>query len=162
VKQLGDILVEDGLVTHTQLAEAFDEHQRAGRALGRVLVDRGVLSESQLVAALAKQIGMRFVDLSDFPVDGAALASVPQTVARRYNALPIGYEDGKLMVAMSDPANVFALDDIRSITGIDVKPVVATKADVLSAINLYHRAEGDLDDLSMSLDVEDDEDLSNL
>jgi type IV pilus assembly protein PilB len=155
-------LVEDGLVTHTQLAEAFDEHQRAGRALGRVLVDRGVLSESQLVAALAKQIGMRFVDLSDFPVDGAALASVPQTVARRYNALPIGYEDGKLMVAMSDPANVFALDDIRSITGIDVKPVVATKADVLSAINRYHRAEGDLDDLSMSLDVEDDEDLSNL
>jgi type IV pilus assembly protein PilB len=162
VKQLGDILVEDGLVTHTQLAEEFDEHQRAGRALGRVLVDRGVLSESQLVAALAKQIGMRFVDLSDFPVDGAALASVPQTVARRYNALPIGYEDGKLMVAMSDPANVFALDDIRSITGIDVKPVVATKADVLSAINRYHRAEGDLDDLSMSLDVEDDEDLSNL
>jgi type IV pilus assembly protein PilB len=162
VKQLGDILVEDGLVTQTQLAEAFDEHQRAGRALGRVLVDRGVLSESQLVAALAKQIGMRFVDLSDFPVDGAALASVPQAVSRRYNALPIGYEDGKLIVAMSDPANVFALDDIRSITGIDVKPVVATKADVLSAINRYHRAEGDLDDLSMSLDQEDEEDLSNL
>jgi type IV pilus assembly protein PilB len=162
VKQLGDILVEDGLVTQTQLAEAFDEHQRAGRALGRVLVDRGVLSESQLVAALAKQIGMRFVDLSDFPVDGAALASVPQAVARRYNALPIGYEDGKLIVAMSDPANVFALDDIRSITGLDVKPVVSTKADVLSAINRYHRAEGDLDDISMALDVEEDEDLSNL
>jgi type IV pilus assembly protein PilB len=162
VKQLGDILVEDGLVTQTQLAEAFDEHQRAGRALGRVLVDRGVLSESQLVAALAKQIGMRFVDLSDFPVDGAALASVPQAVARRYNALPIGYEDGKLIVAMSDPANVFALDDIRSITGMDVKPVVATKADVLSAINRYHRAEGDLDDISMALDVEEEEDLSNL
>jgi len=162
VKQLGDILVEDGLVTQTQLAEAFDEHQRAGRALGRVLVDRGVLSESQLVAALAKQIGMRFVDLSDFPVDGAALASVPQTVSRRYNALPIGYEDGKLLVAMSDPANVFALDDIRSITGVDVKPVVATKADVLSAINRYHRAEGDLDDISMALDQEEEDDLSNL
>jgi type IV pilus assembly protein PilB len=162
VKQLGDILVEDGLVTQSQLAEAFDEHQRAGRALGRVLVDRGVLSESQLVAALAKQIGMRFVDLSDFPVDGAALASVPQTVSRRYNALPIGYEDGKLLVAMSDPANVFALDDIRSITGVDVKPVVATKADVLGAINRYHRAEGDLDDISMALDQEEEDDLSNL
>jgi type IV pilus assembly protein PilB len=163
VKQLGDILVEDGLVTQTELSEAFDEHQRAGRALGRVLVDRGVLSESQLVAALAKQIGMRFVDLSDFPVDGAALASVPQAVARRYNALPIGYEDGRLLVAMSDPANVFALDDIRSITGVEVKPVVATKADVLSAINRYHRAEGDLDDLTMSLDQgEEEDDLSNL
>ncbi len=162
MKQLGDILVEDGLVTQTELAEAFDEHQRAGRALGRVLVDRGVLSESQLVAALAKQIGMRFVDLTDFPVDGAALASVPQAVSRRYNALPIGYEDGKLLVAMSDPANVFALDDIRSITGVDVKPVVATKADVLSAINRYHRAEGDLDDISMALDQEEEDDLSNL
>ncbi|MGN6475068.1 MAG: GspE/PulE family protein, partial [Mycobacteriales bacterium] len=162
MKQLGDILVEDGLVTQDQLAEAFDEHQRAGRALGRVLVDRGVLSESQLVAALAKQIGMRFVDLADFPVDGAAIASVPQSVCRRYNALPIGYEDGKLVVAMSDPANVFAIDDIRSISGVEVKPVVATKADVLSAINRYHRAEGDLDDISMALDQEDDEDLSNL
>ncbi|HWC33197.1 MAG TPA: ATPase, T2SS/T4P/T4SS family [Mycobacteriales bacterium] len=162
MKQLGDILVEDGLVTRDQLAEAFDEHQRAGRALGRVLVDRGVLSESQLVAALAKQIGMRFVDLGDFAVDGAALASVPQAVCRRYNALPIGYEDGKLLVAMSDPANVFALDDIRSISGVEVKPVVATKADVLSAINRYHRAEGDLDDISMALDLEEEEDLSNL
>jgi type IV pilus assembly protein PilB len=63
---------------------------------------------------------------------------------------------------MSDPANVFALDDIRSITGVEVKPVVATKADVLSAINRYHRAEGDLDDLSMALDTEEEEDLSNL
>lgn len=162
MKQLGDILVEDGLVTQDQLADAFDEHQRAGRALGRVLVDQGVLSESQLVAALAKQIGMRFVDLTDFPVDGAALASVPQAVCRRYNALPIGYDEGKLLVAMSDPANVFALDDIRSITGVEVKPVVATKADVLSAINRYHRAEGDLDDLTMALDQEEDEDLSNL
>jgi type IV pilus assembly protein PilB len=81
VKQLGDILLEDGLVTQDQLAEAYDEHQRVGRALGRVLVDRGVLTESQLVAALAQQIGMRFVDLTDFPIDGAALASVTRSVA---------------------------------------------------------------------------------
>jgi type IV pilus assembly protein PilB len=162
VKQLGDILVEDGLVTHEQLADAFDEHQRVGRALGRVLVDRGVLSESQLVAALAKQIGMRFVDLTDFPVDGAAIASVPPVVARRYNALPIGFEDGRLLVAMSDPANVFALDDIRSISGFEVKPVVATKGDVQFAINRYHRAEADLDDLSVALEQEDDYDLDSL
>jgi type IV pilus assembly protein PilB len=162
VKQLGDILLEDGLVTQDQLAEAYDEHQRVGRALGRVLVDRGVLTESQLVAALAQQIGMRFVDLGDYPVDGSAIASVPNAVCRRYNALPIGYEDGRLLVAMSDPANVFALDDLRSITGMDVKPVVATKADVVAAINRYHRADSDLDDLTMALDQEDDHDLSEL
>jgi len=162
LKQLGDILLEDGLVTQEQLLDAYDEHQRVGRALGRVLVDRGVLSESQLVAALAQQIGMRFVDLSDYPMDGAALASVPQPVARRYNALPIGYEDGRLLVAMSDPANVFAIDDIRSITGVEVKPVVATKSDVTAAINRLYRADSDLDDLTVALDEGDDEDLTGL
>jgi type IV pilus assembly protein PilB len=163
VKQLGDILLEGGLVTQEQLSAAFEEHQRAGRALGRVLVERGVLTESQLVAALAQQIGLKFVDLSDFPLDGAAVASVPPTVCRRYNALPIGYEDGRLLVAMSDPANVFAIDDIRSLTGAEVKPVVATKADVTAAINRVHRADGDLDDLTMALDnTDEDDDLSNL
>jgi type IV pilus assembly protein PilB len=163
VKQLGDILLEGGLVTQEQLSAAFEEHQRAGRALGRVLVERGVLTESQLVAALAQQIGLKFVDLSDFPLDGAAVASVPPTVCRRYNALPIGYEDGRLLVAMSDPANVFAIDDIRSLTGAEVKPVVATKADVTAAITRVHRADGDLDDLTMALDnTDEDDDLSNL
>jgi type IV pilus assembly protein PilB len=162
MKQLGDILLEDGLVTQQQLFDAYDEHQRAGRALGRVLVDRGVVTESQLVAALAQQIGMRFVDLSDFPIDGAALASVPQSVCRRYNALPIGYDEGKLLVAMSDPANVFAIDDLRSITGVEVKPVVATKSDVTSAINRYHRADSDLDDLTMELEHDEQEDISGL
>jgi type IV pilus assembly protein PilB len=162
VKQLGDILLDSGLVTQQQLAEAYEEHQRAGRALGRVLVEKGVLTESQLVAALAQQIGLKFVDLSDYPVDGAAIASVPPAVCRRYNALPIGYEDGRLLVAMSDPANVFAIDDIRSITGAEVKPVVATKSDVTAAINRYHRVDGDLDDLTMSMEAEEDDELSNI
>ncbi len=123
MKQLGDILLEGGLVTNDQLSAAYDEHQRNGRSLGRVLVEQGVLSEGQLVAALATQIGLRFVDLSDFSVDGSAVSRVPDSVCRRYTALPVGYEDGKLLVAMADPANVFAIDDIRSITGMDVKPV---------------------------------------
>jgi type IV pilus assembly protein PilB len=162
VKQLGDILLDSGLVTQQELTEAYEEHQRAGRALGRVLVEKGVLTESQLVAALAQQIGLRFVDLGDFPVDGAAIASVPSSVCRRYNALPIGYDEGKLLVAMSDPANVFAIDDIRSLTGIDVKPAVATKSDVTAAINRYHRVDGDLDDLTMALETDEDDDLSNI
>ena len=74
MKQLGDILLEGGLVTQSQLATAFDEHQRLGRSLGRVLVDQGVVTESQLVAALATQIGLRFVDLSDTAVDDSAAA----------------------------------------------------------------------------------------
>ncbi len=163
MKQLGDILLENGLVSGPQLATAFEEHQRSGRSLGRVLVEQGVLSEGQLVAALATQIGLRFVDLTEFAVDGSAVSRVPEPVCRRYTALPIGYDDGKLLVAMADPANVFAIDDIRSITGLDVKPAVATRADVLSAINRFHRADGELDDLTMSLAVDDEVDeLSNV
>jgi type IV pilus assembly protein PilB len=161
VKQLADILLEDGLVSSEQLVEAGDEQQRGGKALGRVLVDRGVLTESQLVAALAQQIGLRFVDLSDVSVDGSAVASLPPAVSRRYNALPIGYEDGRLLVAMSDPANVFALDDIRSITGREVRPVVATRNDVIAAINRYHRADTDLDDLTTALE-DDTEDTGGI
>jgi type IV pilus assembly protein PilB len=164
VKQLGDILLERGLVTHDQLNGAVEEQQRLGRSLGRVLVDLGVLTEAQLVAALAAQIGMQFVDLTDYSVDGSAVSRVPDGVCRRHTAMPIGYEDGKLLVAMADPANVFALDDIRAISGLEVKPVVATKPDVLAAINKYHRGDAEMDDLTMALDAssEDDDDLSKI
>ena len=158
MKQLGDILLEDGLLTSEQLSTAVEEQRRLGRSLGRVLVDLGHLSEGQLVAALATQIGLRFVDLSDYPVDGSAVSRVPDTVCRRHNALPIGYDEGKLVVAMADPANVFAIDDIRALTGLEVRPVVATRPDVLAAINRYHRGEAEMDDLTMALDAKDEED----
>src|SRR5437764_912306 len=93
----------------------------------------------ELVFRDGSPVGLTFVDLSDYAVDGAAVGSVPDAVCRRYSAMPISYEDGKLVVAMADPANVFALDDIRSITGLEVKPVVATRADVTNAINRFHR-----------------------
>ncbi|GAB3589074.1 hypothetical protein GCM10027446_00540 [Angustibacter peucedani] len=162
--QLAEILLADGLVDEGQLSAAFDEHQRVGRSLGRVLVDQGVLTETQLVAALAQQIGLPFVDLQDYQVDGSATGRVPGAVVRRHNCLPIGYaEDGKLLVAMADPGNVFALDDIRSMTGLEVRPVVATRADVIAAIDRYYRADADLDDITSALDVtEEDEDLSKV
>ena len=162
MKQLGEILLDGGLVSRDQLDEALAEHHSAGRSLGRILVERGILTESQLVAALAEQIGMQFVDLGDFPVDGSAVGLVPNHLCRRYSALPIGYDDGRLLVAMADPANIFAVDDIRTTTGMDVKPVVATKADVLAAINRYHRVDSDLDDLTSSIDTGDEDDLDDL
>jgi type IV pilus assembly protein PilB len=164
VKQLGDILLEGGHVTRDQLDSAVDEQRRLGRSLGRVLVDMGMLSEGQLVAALATQIGLKFVDLQDFAVDGSAVTRVPAAVCRRHSALPIGFEDGKLVVAMADPANVFAVDDIRSMTGLEVKSVVATKADVMAAIDRYHRGDDEMDELTSAIDVgqDDDEDLSKI
>jgi type IV pilus assembly protein PilB len=162
VKQLGDILLQGGLVTQVQLTAAYDEHQRAGRALGRVLVDQGVLSEAQLVAALAQQIGMRFVELVDFPVDHSAVSLVSGALARRYVVLPFGFEDGKMLLAMADPANFLAIEDVRAVTQMEVKPCVATRTDVLAAIDRYYRADSDLDEITAILDVEEEEDLSKV
>jgi type IV pilus assembly protein PilB len=162
VKQLGDILLEGGLVTQAQLQAAYDEHQRAGRALGRVLVDQGVLTEAQLVAALAQQIGMRFIELADFSVDHSAVGLVSGAMARRYVVLPFGFEDGKLLLAMADPANFLAIEDVRAVTQMEVKPCVATRTDVLFAIDRYYRADSDLDEITAILDVEEEEDLSKV
>src|SRR5918911_3773301 len=132
-KQLGELLLETGKLTEEQLNEALDEQRRVGRSLGRVLVELGMLTEQQLVATLAEQVGMRFVDLSEYPVDPLATSRLPEAMARRYSALPIGYDNGRLLVAMSDPGNVFAVDDIRAVTGMELRTVVATKSDIAAA-----------------------------
>ena len=147
-KGLGDVLVDEGLITQEQLDTAIAEQQRLGRSLGRVLVDLGLVRETDLVAALARKIGLEFVDLGEHQVDPSAASLIPEQVARRYRALPIGFEDSKLVVAMSDPANVFALDDIRTITGMQVKPVVATAADVEQAIRKYGQLDQSVEDIA--------------
>ena len=137
-KQLGQILIEQGLISEQQLQEALDTQERVPKSLGRILIDLNLIREIDLVRALAQQIGLEFVDLGDFPVDPSSAALIPETVARRYRALPIAERDGTLLVAMSDPANVYALDDIRTITGREVQPVVATAGDVMAAIRKYN------------------------
>jgi type IV pilus assembly protein PilB len=136
-RKLGEILVEQGLISREQLEQALFEQSRTDQLLGRILIDLGLVKESDLMAALAAQVGFKFVDLSDMTIDPTAAGLVPETVARRYHALPVGYEDSKLVVAMADPSNLFALDDIRTITGMDVQPVVATAGDIEQAIRKY-------------------------
>jgi type IV pilus assembly protein PilB len=133
-KQLGQILLEQGLLSEEQLNRALEEHRNTPKSLGRVLIDLGYIRERDLVRALAEQVGLEFVDLSEYRIDAAVAALVPEAISRRYRALPIGERDGKLLVAMSDPANMYALDDIRTITGQDVIPLVATSHDVEQAI----------------------------
>jgi type IV pilus assembly protein PilB len=136
-KQLGQILLEQGLISEEHLQRALDEHRNTPKSLGRVLIDLGYIRERDLVRALAEQVGLEFVDLTEYRIDAAAAALLPEALCRRYRALPIGEEDGKLLVAMSDPANVYALDDIRTITGRDVRPVVATANDVEQSIQKF-------------------------
>jgi type IV pilus assembly protein PilB len=136
-KQLGQILIELGYITPEQLETALEEHRKTPKSLGRVLIDMGMIKEADLVRALAEQVGLEFVDLNEFPIDATATVLLPEALSRRYRAIPIGERDGRLLVAMSDPANVYALDDIRTITGREVQPVVATANDVEQAIQKF-------------------------
>ena len=166
MKQLGDILLEEGLVTEGQLMAALDEQASRGESLGRVLVEIGMLTEAQLVQALARQVGMDFVDLTEYPVDRAAVAMLPGAVCRRYTVLPVGFADGALLMAMANPGNVVAVDDARTISGRQVRPVVATHDDLLAAIDRYCRADDEIDELTSAFEEESsgplDTDLSQL
>src|SRR5690242_9575635 len=128
---------------------ALVEQDRTERRLGRILVDMGLVREQDLVAALAKQMGILFVDLSEHQIDPAAAALLPESVAQRYRALPIGYDaDGKLLVAMADPANLFALDDIRTMTGLEIQVVVATAADIESTIRRHGKLDHSVEEVA--------------
>ena len=155
-RQLGDVLLDQGLVSVDDLERARAEQGRSGASLGRVLLELDLCSEAGLMAALATQLGLEFVELADRQVDTLAAASLPATLCRRYGVLPIAYhEDGRLVVAMSDPANVLALDDIRTSTERDVLPVVASRPDIHAAIERYARSGESVLDVIDQLDGDD-------
>jgi type IV pilus assembly protein PilB len=161
-KKLGQILVEEGLISPADLEQALLQQSRDDQPLGRILISLGLVRESDLVAALAKQIGFRFVDLSDYTIDGSAAALISEQVARRYRALPIGHEDNKLIVAMADPANLFALDDIRTLTGREVQPVVATASDIDAAIRKYSRLDQSVQAMASEASIAIEDDLAEM
>ena len=152
MKQLGDILLEEGLVTEGQLVAALDEQATRGESLGRVLVEIGMLTESQLVRALARQVGMEFVELADYPVDRSAVAMLPGALCRRYTVLPLGFQDGAMVLAMANPGNVLALDDARAVSGLPMKAVVATHDDLSVAIDRFCRADDEIDELKSAIE----------
>jgi type IV pilus assembly protein PilB len=138
--QLGELLLGRGLITEEQLDMARHQASQRGRSLGRVVIEMGFVTEGGLVAILAEQLGLEFIDLGEANVDASAVSIVPEATARRYNCIPIRFdEDGRLVLAMADPANVVAVDDIRAMSKRDVRTVVATKADVVACINRHYR-----------------------
>jgi type IV pilus assembly protein PilB len=162
MRSLGHILVDRGLLSLEQLQKAEAEQHDTGQSLGRVLVNQRIVTEKDLVAALATQIGMSFVDLADADVDPRATTMVPEKIMRRHSLLPIGFEDGKLVVAMSDPSNVVAMDDVRTITKMEVKPVVATKDDVVNAVSKYASMSEDIEAIADGLIGDGDDELADL
>ena len=147
---LGTLLHDEGLLTQADLDAALLEQERTGKPLPRVLVESGAVTEIDVIRTLASQVGLEFVDLSEQSIDPSVAAMIPEALARRYRAMPIGWEEDRLVVVMADPANVFAVDDIRAITGADVKTVVATESQIAEALDRFHRLDTEVDSLAQT------------
>ena len=143
---LGALLIDEGLLTEAQLDAALAEQARSGKPLGRLLIEQGTISEAELVRTLARQVGLEFVDLNDRTIDGSVAALVTESLARRYQAIPIGWEDGRLVVAMADPSNVFAVDDIRASPAPRCAPSSRPPSQIIETIERFFRVDGEVDD----------------
>jgi len=143
-KRIGHILFENGSITREQLKKALDENEAASsngqrKLLGQTLVDLGFTSEENVTRALATQAGVEYISIESWDVDRSAVAMIDPDSARRYRALPIGFENDRLVVAMSDPNDILAIDDIRLITGYEIKPVCVASSELKAAIDQYSR-----------------------
>jgi type IV pilus assembly protein PilB len=158
---LGASLVRRGRLTPEGLEQALAEQERSGLPLGQVLVALGLITTHDLAEALAEQHGLAYVDLSATKLDDDSAMLLPESVARRYHALPVKVEDGTLVVAVADPTNVLAHDDLRLALGTDVRIVVADAVQLEEAMaGRYHTPLGAVETFSGSTwraDSEDDE-----
>ncbi|WP_348788703.1 ATPase, T2SS/T4P/T4SS family [Leifsonia sp. NPDC080035] len=126
----------------------------ADESVVRELLQNGAITPGQIARARAAQSGLPFVELADYPVDRAAVTLIPGAICRRHTVLPIGVADGLVILAMADPGDVFAIDDVRAASHMGIAPAVADQADLLAAIDRYVRADGELSDLTSTLEEE--------
>jgi len=140
-ERLGDLLLKWGLVTEAELEAALEIQAKNGGRLGRILTNRGVITEEQLAQTLAEQKNLTLIDLSTYDVDPSVARLVPAHVARRHQVLPVRVENDRLVVAMANPLDIEAVDALRVMTGYDVQPVVATEGDVSRGIRKYLETE---------------------
>ncbi len=137
-KRLGDILIDAGLLSQSEMEHALTIQKRTGKKLGEVLIDERMLSEKQIIEVLEFQLGIPHMDLNKHYIDPEITRLVSEKLAKRHSLIPIKIDREKLVIAMADPLNIFAIDDVRIETGMVVEPVISTKADILNAIDQHY------------------------
>ncbi len=166
--RLGSMLVSSGLITDEQLKKALAAQKTEGGRLGSILVKMGFVQEDKLMTFLSKQYGVPYVDLGKFEINSAVIKHIPADVAQKYRIMPINRAGSTITIAMVDPSNIFAIDDIKFMTGYNVEAVVATEGAIVETIKKYYGAARSLvaakpggaspaarEDRKMSLDAKD-------
>ena len=136
--KLGEILVRENLISPQHLREALDYQREHGGRLGFNLVKLGLVSDDMITAVLSRQYGIPSVNLELFQIDDAVLRLIPQEVAQKHSVLPLSRVGATLTLAMVDPTNVFAMDDVKFMTGLNVEPVVVAEASIQTSIAKYY------------------------
>lgn len=152
-KMLGEMLIAEGLITQMQLDKALREQEFNGGRLGRVLGNLGYVTEEGIIKVLGKQMGISHVELGRIVIDPDVVHLVPELVARRHQVLPLFKKGTSLTLAMVDPLNVFAIDDIHQITGLEINPAVGTEREIIKAIERFYSGTGTMQDAIREADL---------
>src|SRR5215813_8085387 len=151
--KLGEILVRENLLSPQHLRQALDYQREHGGRLGFNLVKLGLVSDDTITAILSRQYGIPSVNLELFDIEDSVLRLIPQEVAQKYSVLPLSRVGATLTLAMVDPTNVFAMDDIKFMTGLNVEPVVVAEASIQQAISKYYSTSREIELASVSPEV---------
>jgi type IV pilus assembly protein PilB len=151
--RLGELLVREKLISLQQLQKAQEEQRKTGGRIGSLLVRQGAIAEHDLTSFLSKQYGVPAISLKDFDIDAEVLKLIPKATAEKHQVIPVNRAGSSLIVAMSDPSNIFAIDDIKFITGYNVEVVVASEQAIRAAIDEHYSEKGpDLDEVMSGFD----------
>ena len=141
-EKLGELLVRDKLISPDQLKKAIEQQKISGGRLGTQLTKLGYIGEEELLSFLSKQYGVPAIDLKEFDIEPEVIKAVPREVALKHQVIPVNRAGSTLVVATSDPSNIFALDDIKFITNYNIEPVVASEDSIREALNKYYGESG--------------------
>lgn len=155
--RLGELLVKEQLITPLQLRKAMTEQRRSGGRLGHELTRLGYIDENELTGFLSSQYGVPSINLSDIELDPEVLKLIPKEVVTRHQVIPVNKSGNTLIVAMADPSNIFAVDDIKFITKFNIEVVVASEQAIADAIEKYYTSNVSFDEVMMDFDAEDEE-----
>lgn len=164
--RLGDLLVQEGMITQEQMRQALEAQKQTGQKLGYQLIDMGFITEEQMLELLSRQLDVPWVDLSEYWLDHETAGRLPEPYARRFNALLIEERDEDCLVAMADPSDLIAYDEISRVLDKPVRLAVASEASIRETINLVYRRTEEIsniaEEIGQDLSGEDDIDLSTL
>ena len=140
-QKLGEMLIAEGLITQKQLDEALTQQKRTGKRLGDTMISLGHVSEEAIAAALGRQLGIPYITLSHYEIDPHIIKTIPEDIVRKYKIIPVDKTGNTLTVALSDPANIFILDELKILTNCEIIPLISFESDILRAIDQYYRKE---------------------